>query len=159
MIEHATQIPDDLPACQEMLRGLMEQIGELDACSCCKDGVTSVPAVANPIAEGLAGPGLLAYVMVNKYSEHLPLYRQQDVLARHGIVLSRRTLCGWMAQCAELLRPLYELMRKRILEADVINADETPVQVLDKTLDATRTGYFWAYISTGEHGYTDRAED
>jgi transposase len=124
------------------------------ACSCCKDGVTSVPAVANPIAGGLAGPGLLAYVMVNKYSEHLPLYRQQDVLARHGIVLSRSTLCGWMAQCAQRLRPLIELMRKRILEADVINADETPVQVLDKTLDATRTGYFWAYISTGEHGYT-----
>jgi transposase len=124
------------------------------ACSCCKDGVTSVPAVANPIAGGLAGPGLLAYVMVNKYSEHLPLYRQQDVLARHGIVLSRSTLCGWMAQCAQRLRPLIELMRKRILKADVINADETPVQVLDKTLDATRTGYFWAYISTGEHGYT-----
>ena len=99
---------------------------------------------------GLAGPGLLAYVMVNKYSEHLPLYRQQDVLARHGIILSRSTLCGWMAQCAERLRPLYELMRKRILEADVINADETPVQVLDRMLDATRTGYFWAYISTGD---------
>ena len=124
------------------------------ACSRCKDGVTRNPAVANPIAGGLAGPGLLAYVMVNKYSEHLPLYRQQDVLARHGIILSRSTLCGWMAQCAQRLRPLIELMRTRILEADVINADETPVQVLDKTLDTTRTGYFWAYISTGEHGYT-----
>jgi transposase len=124
------------------------------ACSCCKDGVTRSPAVANPIAGGLAGPGLLAYVMVNKYSEHLPLYRQQDVLARHGIILSRSTLCGWMAQCAERLRPLIELTRKRILEADVINADETPVQVLDRTLDATRTGYFWAYISPGAHGYT-----
>jgi transposase len=124
------------------------------ACSCCKDGVTRVPAVANPIAGGLAGPGLLAYVMVNKYSEHLPLYRQQDVLARHGIILARSTLCGWMAQCAERLRPLIELMHKRILEADVINADETPVQVLDRTLDATRTGYFWAYLSTGNHGYT-----
>jgi transposase len=123
-------------------------------CSCCKDGVTRVPAVANPIAGGLAGPGLLAYVLVNKYSEHLPLYRQQDVLARHGIVLSRSTLCGWMAQCAEKLRPLIELMRKRILQADAMNADETPVQVLDRTLDATRTGYFWAYITPDPSGYT-----
>jgi transposase len=124
------------------------------ACSCCKDGVTRVPAVANPIAGGLAGPGLLAYVLVNKYSEHLPLYRQQDVLVRHGIILARSTLCGWMAQCAQRLRPLLELMRNRVLQADVINADETPVQVLDSTLDATRTGYFWAYISPGDHGYT-----
>jgi transposase len=124
------------------------------ACSCCKDGVTRAPAAANPIAGGLAGPGLLAHVLVNKYSEHLPLYRQQDVLARHGIVLARSTLCGWMAQCAERLRPLVELMRKRVLQADVINADETPVQVLDRTLDATRTGYFWAYITPGDRGYT-----
>jgi transposase len=124
------------------------------ACSCCKEGVTRAPAVANPIAGGLAGPGLLAHVLVNKYSEHLPLYRQQDVLARHGIVLARSTLCGWMAQCAQRLWPLVERMRQRVLQADVINADETPVQVLDSTLDATRTGYFWAYISPGDHGYT-----
>jgi transposase len=124
------------------------------ACACCKDGVTRAPAVVNPIAGGLAGPGLLAYVLVNKYSEHLPLYRQQDVLVRHGIILARSTLRGWMAQCAQRLRPLVELMRQRVLQAEAINADETPVQVLDSALDATRTGYFWAYISAGDHGYT-----
>ena len=70
------------------------------ACSCCKDGVTSAEPVVNPIERGLAAPGLLAFVMVSKYSEHLPLYRQQDVLARHGIFLARSTLCGWMAGCA-----------------------------------------------------------
>jgi transposase len=116
--------------------------------------VTSADPVANPFERSLAAPGLLAYVVVNKFSDHLPLYRQQDVLARHGIFLSRSTLCGWLAQCAVLLRPLVELMRQRVVRSDVINADETPVRVLDLTRDSTRTGQFWAYISQGDHGYT-----
>jgi transposase len=124
------------------------------ACSGCKDGVTSAEPVANPIERGLAAPGLLAYVMVSKYAEHLPLYRQQDVLARHGIFLARSTLCGWMARCAELLRPLVALMLRRILQSRVIQADETPVPVLDPKRDSTRTGYFWAYIGDTDHPYT-----
>jgi transposase len=124
------------------------------ACSGCKDGVTSAEPVANPIERGLAAPGLLAYVMVSKYTEHLPLYRQQDVLARHGLFLARSTLCGWMAQCAQQLRPLVESMLKRILQSRVIQADETPVQVLDPKRDSTRTGYFWAYVGDADHPYT-----
>jgi transposase len=124
------------------------------ACSCCKDGVTSAEPVANPIARCLAGPGLLAYVIVNKFSDHLPLYRQQDGMARHGIFVSRSTLCGWLAQSAQLLRPLVELMAKRVVQSGVINADETPVRVLDPTRDSTRKGQFWTYISPGGHGYT-----
>jgi transposase len=124
------------------------------ACSTCKDGVTSAEPAANPIERCLAGPGLLAYVLVNKFSDHLPLYRQQDVLARHGIFLARSTLCGWMAQCAQRLHPLVELMRQRVIQSDVINADETTVPVLDPTRDSTRTGYFWAYLSRGDHGLT-----
>jgi transposase len=103
------------------------------ACSCCKDGVTSAPPAASPIAGGLAGPGLLAYVIVNKFSDHLPLYRQQDVFSRHGIFLARSTLCDWLAQCAEGLKPLVELMRKHLLLSPAINADETRVSVLDPT--------------------------
>ena len=124
------------------------------ACPCCKDGVTSAPVVANPIAGGMAGPGLLAYVMGSKFSEHLPMYRQQDVLSRMGIFLARSTLCDWMAQCAVRLQPLYELLRQRVTQSGVINADETTVPVLDRTLDSTRTGYFWTYISSGTYGYT-----
>jgi hypothetical protein len=92
--------------------------------------------------------------MVSKFSEHMPLYRQQDVLGRHGIFLARSTLCGWMAQCAELLGPLVELMRQRVVQSDVINADETPVRVLDRTRNTTRKGQFWTYITPGDHGYT-----
>jgi transposase len=124
------------------------------ACSCCKDGVTSAERAVSPIERGLAGPGLLGYVIVNKFSDHLPLYRQQDVMARHGIVLSRSTLCGWLAQCAELLRPLVDLMAKRVVESGLINADETPVRVLDPARNSTRKGQFWTYISSGDHGYT-----
>jgi len=124
------------------------------ACSCCKDGVTSAPPAAGPIEGGLAGPGLLAYVIVNKFSDHLPLYRQQDVLSRHGIFLARSTLCDWLAQCAQGLRPLVELMRKQLLLSPAINADETPVRVLDPTRDTTRQGYFWVYIGDDGHPYT-----
>jgi transposase len=124
------------------------------ACSCCKDGVTSAPPAASPIAGGLAGPGLLAYVIVNKFSDHLPLYRQQDVFSRHGIFLARSTLSDWLAQCARGLQPLVELMRKQLLLSPAINADETPVSVLDSTRDSTRTGYFWVYLGDEGHPYT-----
>src|SRR5271166_6327931 len=123
------------------------------ACSCCKDGVTSAPTVAGPIERGLPGPGLLAYILVNKFSDHLPLYRQQDDLSRHGILIARSTMCGWLAQCAIQLRPLVELMREQLLCSRVINADETPVRVLDPTLTSTRTGYFWIYIGDRDHPY------
>src|SRR5262249_44126277 len=92
------------------------------ACSGCKVGVTSAPSAAGPIAGGLAGPGLLAHVIVNKFTDPLPLYRQQDVFSRHGIFLARSTLCDWLAQCAEGLKPLVELMRKHLLLSPAINA-------------------------------------
>ena len=123
------------------------------ACSCCKDGVAMSEPPANPIEGGLAGPGLLTYVLVNKFSDHLPTYRQQDVLSRHGILLARSTLCDWIAQCAVRLRPLVDLMREQLMQSLVINADETPVQVQDRTRDSTRTGYFWVYIGDGAHPY------
>jgi len=123
------------------------------ACSCCKDGVTAAPPAASPIAGGLAGPGLMAYVTVNKFSDHLPLYRQQDVLSRHGIFLARSTLCDWLAQAAQGLKPLVELMRQQLLLSPVIHADETPVSVLDFTRDTTRKGYFWVYLGDDGHPY------
>jgi hypothetical protein len=92
--------------------------------------------------------------MVNKFSDHLPTYRQQDILARHGMIVARSTMCDWLAQCAQGLRPLVSLMRERALMSQVLNADETPVSVLDPTRTSTRTGYFWIYVGNGEHPYT-----
>jgi transposase len=124
------------------------------ACSCCKDGVTAADRVPSPIPGGLAGPGLAAHVLVNKFAVHIPFYRQQDELSRAGIFLARSTLCGWIGHCAERLRPLVDLMRQRIRQSDVIQADETPVPVLDPKLDTTRTGYLWTYLSPDRHPYT-----
>ena len=83
------------------------------ACPCCKNGVTSAPPAPSPIERGMAGPGLLAYILVNKFSDHLPTYRQQDILTRHGFFVARSTLCDWLAQCARGLQPLVDLMRER----------------------------------------------
>jgi transposase len=124
------------------------------ACSCCKDGVTAAPRVASPIVGGLAGPGLLSYVMVSKFAVHIPLYRQQDELARAGVFLARSTLCDWIRQCALQFRPLVDLMRKRVLLSHVINADETPVPVLDPTRDSTRKSYLWTYLGDCDHPFT-----
>jgi transposase len=78
----------------------------------------------------------MAYVMVSKFCEHLPMYRQQDVLGRHGIFVARSTLCGWMARCAVVLRQVVESFRRRIMQSAVVNADETTVPVLDRTRDS-----------------------
>jgi transposase len=124
------------------------------ACSCCKNGVTAAERASSPIAGGLAGAGLLSHILVSKFAVHIPLYRQQDELARAGIFLSRSTLCGWIGQCAVRFHPLVDLMRERILQSHLLHADETPVPVLDPTRDSTRKGYLWSYVGDGGHPFT-----
>jgi len=106
---------------------------------------------SSPIDKGLAAPGLLAYVIVSKYSDHLPLHRLERILERHGIDIARSTMCDWAAQCAGLLGPLYDLMVREVLASQVIHTDDTPVDVLDKKLNQTRTGRFWVYSGDGAH--------
>jgi transposase len=116
------------------------------ACRACQEHVALADKPPQPIDKGLPGPGLLAQTITSKYSDHLPLYRLEDIFARHGVELSRATLCGWMASCAELLTPLYDLMVKRALLSIVIHTDDTTVPVFDPTLPKTRTGRFWVYV-------------
>ena len=148
--EDTTEQLDYIPGKLEVLRHIYPKY----ACSCCKDGVTAAPRVASPIAGGLAGPGLLSYVMCSKFAVHIPLYRQQDELARAGVLLARSTLCDWIAQCGVVLKPLVDLMRTRVLLSHVINADETPVPVLDPTRDSTRKSYLWTYLGDSDHPFT-----
>jgi transposase len=84
---------------------------------------------------------------------HLPLYRLEDIFGRHGVEFSRATMCGWMRQSAELVLPLYELMKRRVLASRVIHTDDTPVEVLDPSLPHTRTGRFWAYVGDRRNPY------
>ena len=85
---------------------------------------------AQPIDKGLPGPGLLAHVITSKYSDHLPLHRQEAMLGRHGVELARSTLADWMAASAELQTPLYKLMLAEALKSRVVQTDETRVPVL-----------------------------
>jgi transposase len=123
------------------------------ACRGCQEHVALAAKPPQPIDKGLPGPGLLAQTITSKYSDHLPLYRLEDIYARHGVVLSRATLCGWMARSAELLTPLYDLMVKRVLQSKVIHTDDTTVPVWDPTLPKTRTGRFWDYIGDVRNPY------
>ena len=158
------------PECQSELRHIGEEISERleyvpasllvieEACQkyACPKGCTVVTAEKPPapIEKGLAGPGLLAHVAVSKYGDHLPLHRQESILARHGVELSRKTMCDWMRQCAELVSPLYDLMKQRALSSKVVQTDDTPVPVLDPELPRTRTGRIWTYVGDPDHPYT-----
>ncbi|MCP5116139.1 MAG: IS66 family transposase, partial [bacterium] len=158
------------PQCQGELKKIGEQVSErleyvpaslyvIEEASqkyACSQGCTVVtaPKPMQPIEKGLPGPGLLAQVAVGKYSDHLPLHRQEGIFARHGVELSRKTMCDWMRQGAELVTPLYELMKQEVLSSKVVQTDDTPVNVLDPELPRTRTGRIWTYIGDDDHPYT-----
>lgn len=119
----------------------------------CTASVVTAPKPPQPIDKGLAGPGMLAFVATSKLAEHLPLNRLEDVTCRYGIHIARSTQCDWMAACAQLARPLYELMVRRTLASKVLGTDDTTVPLRDSQLDHTRTAYFWAYVGDHEHPY------
>jgi hypothetical protein len=115
--------------------------------------VVSAVKPAMPIAKGLPGPGLLAQVIVSKYFDHLPLYRQQHIFARQGISIARSTMCDWMAASAELLGPLYELMVAAVMQSLWLHTDDTPVKNQGHAPDATATARFWIYAGDRTHPY------
>ncbi len=123
------------------------------ACRYCKDGVVSPPPPERPIARGIAGPGLIAQIVVSKFGDHLPLYRQEDFFARHGLHIARSTQCDWVKAAAELLRPLYERQKELVLQSPVLWTDDTPVTVLTGGKEGSRQGRFWTYIGE-EHPYS-----
>jgi transposase len=116
--------------------------------------ITTAAKPLAPIEKGLAAPGLLAYVILSKYGDHLPLHRLEHILERHGLEIARSTLCDWAAQCAAVLRPLYDLMVQRVLQSRVLHTDDTPVDVLDRQRTQTRTGRFWVYLGDPDYPFT-----
>jgi transposase len=115
--------------------------------------LTALPAPA-PIAKGLAGPGLLAQVAVSKYADHLPLNRQEQIFARHGVDLVRSTLGDWIGEMAKLLEPVREHMAREILKGLKINTDDIPVEVREKGRKTTREARLWVYIGDETHPFT-----
>lgn len=115
------------------------------ACVEC-EAIFQASAPSRPIARGVAGAGLLAHVMVAKYCDHLPLYRQSRIYARDGVDIERSTMAGWVEQSHELLDPLVAALGRYALAAAKLHADDTPVKVLAPGHGKTRTGRLWAYV-------------
>jgi transposase/uncharacterized coiled-coil protein SlyX len=130
---------------------VVEHVRVTYACPCCQGAVATAAKPSQPIDKGLPGPGLLAYVAVSKYSDHLPLYRLERIFVRHGLDLSRSTLCDWMRACADLLSPLYTLLVAEVLQSAVVHTDDTVVPVLDGSRDRTRQARLWVYSGDKQH--------
>lgn len=115
------------------------------ACTKC-EAIFQAPAPVRPITRGMAGAGLLAHVMVSKYCDHLPLYRQSRIYAREGVQIDRSTMAGWVEQVHRLLDPLVAALGRYVLAAQKVHADDTPVKVLAPGEGKTRTGRLWVYV-------------
>lgn len=115
------------------------------ACGGCQT-IHQADAPSRPIERGLAGPGLLAHVLVSKYADHLPLYRQSQIYAREGVMLERSTLCDWVAGAAKLLTPLALAVGRYVLQAAKVHSDDTPTRTLGAGKGAAHLGRLWAYV-------------
>jgi len=139
--EDVAEVLEYVPASFRVIRHVRPRL----ACAGC-DRIVQAAAPSRPIARGLAGPGLLAHVLVAKYCDHLPLYRQSGIYAREGVELERSTLSGWVGQCNALLRPLVAALQQHVLSGDKLHADDTPVPVLAPGEGKTKTGRLWTYV-------------
>ena len=115
------------------------------ACAGC-DKIVQAEAPSRPIERGIAGPGLLAHVLVSKYADHLPLFRQAEIYAREGVELDRSTMAEWVGACSRLLEPLVEALRRHVMSAAKLHTDDTPVPVLAPGRGKTKTGRLWTYV-------------
>ena len=160
-IEHRPQ-SDCCPQCRGALRTFGEDVSEVleyipanfkvirhvrpkYACDKCNH-VVEAPAPSRTIARGLAGPGLIAHVLISKYADHCPLYRQSEIYAREGVEIDRSTMADWVGAASQLLTPLVDALRRHVLAADKIHADDTPVPVLAPGRGKTKTGRLWTYV-------------
>ncbi|WP_247873627.1 IS66 family transposase [Azospirillum brasilense] len=123
---------------------VVEHVRPKFSCRRC-EAITQVPA-SLPIERGLFGPGLLAHLLVSKFDDHLPLYRQAEIFTRLGLELSRSTLADQVGHAARLLRPLIQAIETSVIGSAKLHADDTPVPVLSPGAGRTKTGYLWVYL-------------
>jgi transposase len=156
------EAPCACPACGGVLRPMGEDVSEMIeyvperyrvirhvrpklSCAACQS-IVQAPAPSRPIARGLAGPGFLAHVMVSKYVDHIPLYRQSEIFARDGLDLSRSTLADMVGGVAKLLDPLVNSVGRYVMNAEKLHGDDTPVPVLCPGRGTTKQGRLWTYV-------------
>jgi hypothetical protein len=124
------------------------------ACTKCHDHLTTAHAPIAVINKGLPGPGLLAHIAASKYADHLPLHRLERILSRHGIELSRQTMCDWMAHVADLLNPLVELMAKQVRASKALHTDATKMPYLDPEVKGkSLSGQMWTFVGDRDHPF------
>jgi transposase len=124
---------------------VIRQVRPKLACAGC-DRIVQAAAPSRPIERSIAGPGLLAHMLVSKYGDHCPLYRQSEIYAREGVELDRSTLADWVGGASQLLAPLVEALRRHVMAGSKIHGDDTPVPVLAPGRGKTKTGRLWTYV-------------
>src|ERR1700730_2258483 len=139
--EDVSETREYVPARFKVIRTVRPKL----SCAGCSR-IVQAPAPNRPIDRGLAGPGLLAHVLVAKYADHLPLYRQAEIYRREGIELDRSTLADWVGGASRILRPLVDALRKYVLGAEKLHGDDVPVPVLEPGNGKTKTGRLWTYV-------------
>lgn len=139
--EDVTEVLDYVPGRFQVIRHVRPKY----ACKAC-DAITQAPAPAMPTPRGRATPATLAHLLVSKYCDHLPLYRQSEIYARDSVDLNRSTLCDWVGQAAWLLQPIIEGIRRHVFAGEKIHGDDTTVPVLSPGLGRTKTGRLWVYV-------------
>ena len=140
------EITEQLEYCPASFK-IIEHVRFKYGCMTCAEGVTLAPLPPQPIDKGLAGPGLLAHILVSKYTDYQPLYRLEKIFKRHGVTIARSTQCGWVGACAQLLKPIYLGMKDEAVTAPQIHTDDTPAPTLKPGLGRTLTGRMWIYIA------------
>jgi transposase len=138
--ETVSEMLDHVPARLRVIRICRPRYG----CRACGT-IHQAPAPERPIAKGMATPGLLAHVLVAKYCDHLPLYRQSQIFARHGVELDRSTLANWVGGAVWWLEPLQARLAEHVFASQMLFADDTPIPVLDPGRGRTKTGRLWVY--------------
>ena len=138
--ETVSEMLDHVPARLRVIRICRPRYG----CRAC-GSIHQAPAPERPIAKGLASPGLLAHVLVAKYCDHLPLYRQSQIFARHGVEIDRSTLARWVGGACWWLEPLQARLAEHVFASQKLFADDTPIPVLDPGRGRTKTGRLWVY--------------
>jgi transposase len=139
--EDVTETLDYVPGRFKVVRHVREKL----SCRAC-DTVVAAPAPDHAIPRGRAGAGLLAHIVVSKYDDHLPLYRQSEIYAREGVILETSTLSGWVGATAATLKPLVDALAADVVASDTLHVDDTPVPVLAPGTGKTKTGRLWVYV-------------
>jgi transposase len=139
--EDVSEVLEYVPATFKVIRHVRPKL----SCAGC-DVIVQAPAPSRPIERGQAGPGLLAHIITSKYCDHLPLYRQHAMYAREGVEIDQSTLADWVGGSSRLVTPLVEVLRRYVMSATKLHADDTPVPVLAPGAGKTKTGRLWTYV-------------